>query len=55
MVCHETYKDHDNNWISPEETTILNGERVLKENNQIKLKIGPSESMSKSKKYSGSG
>ena len=47
MVCHETYKDHDNNWISPEETTILNGERVLKENNQIKLKIGPSESMSK--------
>ena len=36
MVCHETYKDHDNNWISPEETTILNGERVLKVNNQIK-------------------
>ena len=50
MVCHETYKDHNNNWISPEETTILNGERVLKANNQIKLKIGPSESMSKSKK-----
>ena len=50
MVCHETYKDHKNNWISPDETIILNGERVLKENNQIKLKIGPSESMSKSKK-----
>ena len=49
MVCHETYKDN-NNWISPDETTIFNGERVLRKNNSIRLKIGPSESMSKSKK-----
>ena len=50
MVCHETYKDDKNNWINPEETTIFKGERVLKKNNSIKLNVGPSESMSKSKK-----
>ena len=50
MVCHETYKDENNNWISPDETVTIEGERYLKENNSIKVKIGPSESMSKSKK-----
>ena len=24
MVCHETYKDKNNNWISPEEIEIKN-------------------------------
>ena len=27
MVCHETYKDPDNNWISPDEIEIKNGKK----------------------------
>ncbi|MDC3186677.1 leucine--tRNA ligase, partial [Candidatus Pelagibacter sp.] len=50
MVCHETYKDLENNWISPDEITIKNGKKVLKNNNSIEVKVGPIESMSKSKK-----
>ena len=50
MVCHETYKDLENNWISPDEIEIKNGEKVLKKDNSIQIKIGPIESMSKSKK-----
>ena len=50
MVCHETYKDPDNNWISPDELETINGEKYLKKNKSIKVKIGPSESMSKSKR-----
>ena len=50
MVCHETYKDQNNNWLSPDEIE-LNGKHYQKkgEPNQ-KVKVGPSESMSKSKK-----
>ena len=50
MVCHETYKDNNNNWVSPEEIISIEGEKYLKNNNSIKVKVGPSESMSKSKK-----
>jgi leucyl-tRNA synthetase len=50
MVCHETYKDPDNNWISPDEIITKNGEKFLKQDISKKIKIGPSESMSKSKK-----
>tara|TARA_B100001057_G_scaffold410151_1_gene425127 strand:- start:1929 stop:2891 length:963 start_codon:yes stop_codon:yes gene_type:complete len=50
MVCHETYKDKNNNWISPEEIKIKNGKKVLRENQTEEIKIGPSESMSKSKR-----
>ena len=50
MVCHETYKDLENNWISPDEITIKNGKKVLKDNNSVEVKVGPIESMSKSKK-----
>ena len=50
MVCHETYKDQKNNWISPDEVEIVNGKKVLKQNPSIEIKVGPSESMSKSKK-----
>ena len=50
MVCHETYKDNDNNWISPDEIVTINGEKYLKTNKKQKIKVGPSESMSKSKK-----
>ena len=50
MVCHETYKDENNNWISPEQITNINGKKYLKENNSELVNVGPPESMSKSKK-----
>jgi leucyl-tRNA synthetase len=50
MVCHETYKDKNNNWVSPDELIIINGKKFLKKNNSESVKVGPSESMSKSKK-----
>jgi leucyl-tRNA synthetase len=50
MVCHETYKDSKNNWVSPDEITSINGEKYLKNNTSEKIIVGPSESMSKSKK-----
>jgi len=50
MVCHETYKDENNNWVSPEEITSINGKKYLKNDNSKEVKVGPSESMSKSKK-----
>jgi len=49
MVCHETYKDKNNNWVSPDELITVDGKKFLKENEEP-IKIGPSESMSKSKK-----
>ena len=50
MVCHETYKDENNNWISPDEIISINGKKYLKNDSTKKIKTGPSESMSKSKK-----
>jgi leucyl-tRNA synthetase len=50
MVCHETYKDQNNNWLSPEEVTSINGKKYLKNNTSVEVKVGSSESMSKSKK-----
>ena len=50
MVCHETYKDPDDNWVSPDEIETINGKKYLKEDHSKKIKVGPSESMSKSKK-----
>ncbi len=50
MVCHETYS-YQNNWLSPDEVISDNGkDYFLKKNPDIKVKVGPSESMSKSKK-----
>ena len=50
MVCHETYKDPDNNWISPDEIEIIDGKKYLKKDKSKLISVGPSESMSKSKK-----
>jgi len=50
MVCHETYKDPNNNWISPEEIENIDGKKYLKIDKSTPVKVGPSESMSKSKK-----
>ena len=50
MVCHETYKDKNNNWVSTEDVITINGKKYLKNNQSEEVKVGPSESMSKSKK-----
>ena len=51
MVCHETYKDKNGNWLYPEEVEKNSkNEFVLKSDKQQKVVVGPSESMSKSKK-----
>ena len=50
MVCHETYKDNNGNWVSPDELITIDGKKILEKDKNIKITIGPSESMSKSKK-----
>ena len=50
MVCHETYKDNENNWISPDELETIDGKKYLKKDRSKLITVGPSESMSKSKK-----
>ena len=50
MVCHETYKDQNNNWLSPDEIELVGGEHQKKNDPSQKIIVGPSESMSKSKK-----
>ena len=40
MVCHETYKTKDGNWISPDEIDKTNKSEII---------VGPPEAMSKSK------
>ena len=50
MVCHQTYKDKNGKWLSPEEVDTKDGKIFFeKENNNI-VTVGASESMSKSKK-----
>ena len=51
MVCHETYKDKDNNWIYPDDVFSKDGKNFFLNNNPSeKVIVGPSESMSKSKR-----
>ena len=50
MVCHETYKDENDNWLSPDEVEKIGDKFVQKGKPNISVKVGPSESMSKSKK-----
>ena len=50
MVCHETYKDTDGKWLSPEEIEKNDEGKFIKRLDKTKVVVGPSESMSKSKK-----
>ena len=50
MVCHETYKDENNQWLSPDEIEWKDNHYVKKNETSNKVRVGPSESMSKSKK-----
>jgi len=51
MVCHETYKDQQNRWLTPEEVSSEDGKKFYKKTNPSEeIVVGPTESMSKSKK-----
>ncbi|MFL2852705.1 MAG: leucine--tRNA ligase [Candidatus Pelagibacter sp.] len=50
MVCHETYKDLEGNWLYPEEVEKISEKKAIHKSNKSEVKVGPSESMSKSKK-----
>ena len=50
MVCHETYKDKRNNWLSPDEVETIDGKKYLRNKITEQVIVGPSESMSKSKR-----
>ncbi len=50
MVCHETYKDENNNWLSPEEIELKDKKYHKINDPKSIVNVGPSESMSKSKK-----
>ena len=51
MVCHETYKDQTDTWLSPDEVISEDGKKFYKKDNPSeKIIVGPTESMSKSKK-----
>ncbi len=50
MVCHETYQDKNGDWIYPEEVEKLSENKAIKKKDKSNVKVGPSESMSKSKK-----
>ncbi len=51
MVCHQTYKDKNKNWLSPDEVFSSDGKSYfVKDNPSESVTVGPSESMSKSKR-----
>ena len=51
MVCHETYQDENKKWLSPDEIETEDGKKFFVKGNPSKtVYVGPSESMSKSKR-----
>ena len=51
MVCHQTFKDNNDNWIYPEDVFSDDGKNYYQNKDPSKkVIVGPSESMSKSKK-----
>ena len=50
MVCHESYKDQNGEWLYPEEVKKISSDTAVKIADNTKVIIGPAESMSKSKK-----
>jgi leucyl-tRNA synthetase len=49
MVCHETYKSHNGDWLYPEEIEKRDGKAYLK-GTKVEVTVGALESMSKSKR-----
>ena len=50
MVCHETYRDSKGDWLYPGEIQITSKKKAIKIKDKSDVIVGPSESMSKSKK-----
>ena len=50
MVCHETYKDEDGKWLNPSEIEKNKKNTYVSVKTGKKVKVGPPEAMSKSKK-----
>ena len=51
MVCHQTFKNDKNEWMNPDDVESNDGKNFfIKNNPNLKVTVGPSESMSKSKK-----
>ncbi len=50
MVCHETYKNENNQWLYPDEIEKNSEGLFVTKNGKKKVIVSPSESMSKSKK-----
>ena len=50
MVCHESYKDQNGNWLYPEEIEKEGLNKAKKSDKKSRVVVGPPESMSKSKK-----
>ena len=50
MVCHESYKDQNGEWLYPDEIKKISSNSAVKKSDNSKVIIGPAESMSKSKK-----
>ncbi len=50
MVCHETYKNEFNQWLYPDEIEKKSEGNFVTKKDKKKVIVGPSESMSKSKK-----
>jgi len=49
MVCHETFRDQEGNWLEPDEVEKRDGSFVRR-GTDATVTLGPSEKMSKSKK-----
>lgn len=49
MVCHETYRDADGNWLFPEDVTMVDGKTELRAGGGS-VTVGRAEKMSKSRK-----
>ena len=50
MVCHESYKDQNDNWLYPSEVEKIDAKTSVKKMDKTKVIVGAPESMSKSKK-----
>ena len=51
MVCHETYKDKNNTWLSPNEVYSEDGKNFFKiSDKKEKITVGPSDPCQSQKK-----
>jgi len=50
MVCHETYKNDENQWLYPDQVERNSAGDLITKKEKKKVLVGPSEAMSKSRK-----